>query len=60
MASIPSKTIKRLVSDVKYLLENPLDSEKIFYHHDEENILIGYALIIGPTNTPYENGNYLF
>lgn len=60
MSSLPSITVKRLISDVKYLLENPLDSEKIFYYHDEENILVGYALIIGPKNTPYENGNYLF
>lgn len=60
MTSLQSITIKRLVKDVKFLLDNPLDNENIFYHHDEENILLGYALIIGPKDTPYENGNFLF
>tara|TARA_R110002074_G_scaffold3397_1_gene18020 strand:- start:64 stop:861 length:798 start_codon:yes stop_codon:yes gene_type:complete len=60
MTSLQSITVKRLIKDVKFLMNNPLDSEKIFYHHDEDNILLGYALIIGPENTPYENGNYLF
>ena len=60
MTTLSSDTIHRLMKDVKFLMENPLDKENIFYKHDESNILIGYALIIGPTNTPYENGNYLF
>ena len=60
MSSLSSVTVKRLIHDVKFLLENPLDSDKIYYHHDEDNILIGYALIIGPKDTPYENGNYFF
>lgn len=60
MSSLSSITIKRLMKDVKFLIKNPLDNENIFYKHDENNILLGYALIIGPSNTPYENGNYLF
>lgn len=60
MSNIPNTTIKRLIHDVKFLIKNPLDNDNIFYHHDEQNILLGYALIIGPKNTPYENGNYLF
>ena len=60
MNKLSNITIDRLVKDVKYLLKNPLDNEKIYYKHDEENILLGYALIIGPPDTPYENGNYLF
>ena len=60
MTTLSSDTIHRLMNDVKYLIKNPLDNEKIFYNHDENNILFGYALIIGPPNTPYENGNYLF
>ena len=60
MQSLSSITIKRLINDVKFLLKNPLTSENIFYKHDENNILIGYALIIGLKNTPYENGNFLF
>ena len=58
--NIDSSTIKRLAKDVKYLLKNPLDSENIYYKHDENNILKGYALIIGHENTPYEFGFYFF
>lgn len=53
-------TISRIAKDVKYLLKNPLDSENIFYKHDENNVLKGYALIIGHQNTPYEFGLYFF
>ena len=54
------EAIKRLASDVKFITKNPLNEEGIFYRHDEENILKGYALIIGNENTPYENGAYFF
>lgn len=60
MTTLSKITINRLVKDVKFLIDNPLDNENIFYKHDENNILLGYALIIGPSNTPYENGNYFF
>ena len=58
--SLNKSTIIRLAKDVKYLLKNPLDSENIFYKHDENNILKGYCLIIGHKNTPYEFGLYFF
>ena len=57
---VTSETIKRLARDVRHLKKNPLTSNGIFYHHDEENILKGYAMIIGPSDTIYENGFYLF
>lgn len=57
---ITSETIKRLARDVRNIKKNPLTSNGIFYHHDEENILKGYAMIIGPPDTIYENGFYLF
>ena len=53
-------TIKRLVSDIKNLKKNPLDEQGIFYNHDDTNLLQGYALIIGPEDTPYSFGNYFF
>lgn len=58
--SLNKSTINRLAKDVKYLLKNPLNSENIYYKHDENNILKGYALIIGHENTPYEFGFYFF
>ena len=60
--SINNNTIKRIASDVKYILNNDrsLSLENIYYKHDEENILKGYALIIGQKNTPYAYGYYFF
>lgn len=57
---ISSSTIKRLVNDVKSIIKEPLINDGIYYKHDENNMLIGYAMIIGPKNTPYENGYYFF
>lgn len=57
---ISKETINRLAKDVKQIIKNPLVENRIFYKHDEDNILKGKALIIGPEGTPYENGNYLF
>jgi ubiquitin-protein ligase len=51
-------TIERIANDVKYIIKDPIPN--IYYKHDENNILIGYALIIGPEETPYNFGNYLF
>lgn len=52
--------VKRIMKDVKNIYKNPLDDNGIFYKHDENNILKGYAMIIGPEKTPYENGFYFF
>ena len=53
-------TITRLIKDVKEIIMNPLTSHGIYYHHNEADILKGEILIIGPKDTPYENGFYLF
>ena len=53
-------TITRLIKDVKEIITNPLTSHGIYYHHNEADILKGEVLIIGPKDTPYENGYYLF
>lgn len=58
--SLNKMTIQRLASDVKYLLNNSLENENIFYKHSEEDILKGYALIIGHNSTPYEFGYFFF
>lgn len=59
-AVISKVTIKRLVCDIKELKKKPLTEHGIHYVHDEDDILKGYALIIGPKNTPYEGGYYVF
>lgn len=57
---ISKETVKRLIKDVKELLKNPLDNEGIYYKHDENNILKGYAYISGPNDSVYVGGNYFF
>jgi ubiquitin-protein ligase len=58
--SISSYSVKRLIKDVRNINKNPLTDNGIYYNHDEDNMLKGYALIIGPENTPYEKGFYFF
>jgi ubiquitin-protein ligase len=52
--------MNRLVKDVADIYKNPLNSQGIYYLHDDENMLKGYAMIIGPSDTPYEHGAYFF
>ena len=61
MATFISKeTITRLLKDVKQILKNPLTENGIYYIHDDSDMMKGYALIIGPADTPYFGGNYFF
>ena len=60
MSFISKETIQRLVKDVKNIINNPLFDNGIYYIHDDTDILKGYALIIGPSDTPYFAGNYFF
>jgi ubiquitin-conjugating enzyme E2 Z len=57
---ISKETIKRLVKDVKDIIQYPLKDNGIYYHHDEEDLLKGYAMIIGSSDTPYFGGFYFF
>jgi ubiquitin-protein ligase len=57
---ISKTTIKRLVKDIKEIQKKPLTEHGIHYTHDENDILKGYALIIGPQETPYFGGYYFF
>jgi len=52
--------IKRILSDVKEIIKNPLETNGIYYLHNEENIYNGKAMIIGPLDTPYQYGFYFF
>ena len=57
---ITKATIKRIVDDVKNLIKEPLHDIGIFYQHDEDDMLNGHAMIIGPEDTCYEYGMYFF
>ena len=57
---IQKETIQRLLKDVRQIIRHPLTDNGIYYTHDENNMLNGYALIVGPENTPYFGGYYFF
>lgn len=57
---VTKETINRLIKDIKQIMKNPLTDNGIYYVHDDTDMLKGYALIIGPSETPYFGGNYLF
>ena len=57
---VSKETISRLLKDVKQILKNPLTENGIYYIHDDTDMMKGYALIIGPSDTPYFGGNYFF
>jgi ubiquitin-conjugating enzyme E2 Z len=53
-------TISRLLKDVKEIMKNPLTDNGIYYIHSEKNMMIGHALIVGPEDTVYFGGYFLF
>ena len=54
------RPVKRIASDVSNIMRDPLESEGIFYMHDEDDIYTGRALIMGPPGSLYAHGFYLF
>lgn len=59
--SIISKDcIKRILKDLTNLDSKLLKENNIYYYHDEDNILKGYAMIIGPEDSIYAYGYYFF
>ena len=52
--------MKRLLKDCIDIYKNPLEDNGIYYIHSETNIKKGYAMIIGPEDTIYKYGAYLF
>ena len=57
---VNKETIHRLLKDVKQIIKYPLTDNGIYYSHDETDMFKGYAMIVGPSNTPYFGGYYLF
>jgi ubiquitin-conjugating enzyme E2 Z len=51
---------KRLIKDISDIYTNPLNDNNIFYIHDTNDMLTGYAMIVGPSDTPYNFGYYFF
>jgi ubiquitin-protein ligase len=60
MKVIKKETIQRLLKDVKQIIKYPLTDNGIYYSHDESDMIKGYAMIVGPSDTPYFGGFYFF
>lgn len=60
MTEISVATQRRLLKDVRNIIKHPLTDEGIYYIHDEDNMMKGYAMVIGPPNSPYEHGFFFF
>ena len=54
------KSRRRLQKDIVEIIKNPLSEHGIYYAHDEQNMLKGYAVIFGPGDTLYRYGCYCF
>ena len=56
-----TKAIKRIINkDIKEINKLNLNEQGIYINFDEENMLFANAIIIGPKDTPYENGVLFF
>ncbi|MHB1953342.1 MAG: ubiquitin-conjugating enzyme E2 [Sulfobacillus sp.] len=51
---------RRILKDIRELVKSPLEDDGIYFVHDESSIRHGHALLIGPSDTPYDSGFYLF
>lgn len=60
MSLMSSEAKKRIFLDTKDIFKNSLTDMGIYYKNDDDDLSIGYALIIGPDETPYRFGYYLF
>jgi ubiquitin-protein ligase len=57
---ISKESTQRLLKDVRQIMLNPLTDNGIYYVHDEQDMLKGYVMIVGPEGTPYFGGYYFF
>lgn len=60
MTTLAKSTRIRLIKDIKEMMNYSENNKNIFYKHSEEDLLTGYALIIGDEDSPYRYGNYMF
>ena len=53
-------SLKRLMHDYKNMSAELLADKGIYTKVNDENIYEAYALILGPSDTPYDSGFYFF
>ena len=54
------KSIKRIQKDIKLYHQSDINTHGIYVHFNDKNLFNAKALIIGPKESPYQNGFYLF
>lgn len=57
---ISKESAKRILSDVREIMQFPLHGDGIYYLHDNEDILTGHAMLYGQPGTLYYGGYYFF
>ena len=57
---LSKKALNRITRDIRMLQLCPLVNENIHISPDEDDITLVRAAIIGPDDTPYENGIYFY
>jgi ubiquitin-conjugating enzyme E2 Z len=55
-----SLAIKRVTRDIMSVKKDPLEDQGIYIHWNDEDLMKVKACILGPENTPYQYGYYLF
>ncbi len=57
-----SRRLKRIANEIKELNDsiNILKESGIYFHYNEEDMSVIYAMMVGPEKTPYEKGFYFF
>lgn len=59
--TIPKETVLRLLKDIRAVMtDSSLEPEGIMYKHSENDLLTGYACIVGPRDSVYFGGYYFF
>lgn len=58
--TITKDSIRRVLSDVREIMTCPLTDSGIYYVHDEEDVLLGHAMLYGMPGTIYAGGYYFF
>ena len=58
--TITKDSIRRILSDVREIMTCPLTDSGIYYMHDEEDVLLGHAMLYGMPGTIYAGGYYFF
>jgi ubiquitin-conjugating enzyme E2 Z len=57
---VSKETMQRLLKDLRHIIKNPLTDQGIYYIHDDADMMKGYAMIVGTSDTPYFGGFYFF